>query len=83
MSKDNPFDDEEEFIEQINEHAIPQEEEIIKETIDVNAMLVDVNKEIKKYYDHQSLAQITVSFEFVDHRGYSYWVNRQYMKRVR
>ncbi len=67
----------------IGEHALPTDDDIdVKLTSGENERLHEIiAEEVRKRNSHPLLAQITVSFEYVDNEGFSNWVNLNYFMK--
>lgn len=80
LSEHNPFDDEEQFTEQSDENALPQED-VIKPDMSRDAIVAHVTKQIDRYFENNRLVEITLAFEFSDAEGYSSWVTTHYIRK--
>lgn len=78
MSEHNPFDDEEQFTEQVGVDAIPPEEDITKTGMSREAILDHLTKQINHHFDRNQLAEITIAFEYSDAEGFTSWVTTHY-----
>lgn len=81
MSEHNPFDDEEQFTEQLIENAIPNEEDTTKPDMSLEAILAHVTKQITYHYNRHQLAEITIAFEYSDAEGFTSWVTTHYTRK--
>lgn len=79
VSENNPFDDEEAFLDEHVNNALPEDEDRTKNISDREILIDDVIKQIKENFSKKHLTEIMVSFEYQDTEGFSSWVTTHYM----
>lgn len=81
MSGSNPFDDEEQFQEIMENNRLPDDSDITKEGMELESIIADATKKIREHYIKMHLAEITLGFEYTDQEGFTSWVTTHYVRK--